>query len=54
MPLLGTGAMPDGRFTIKSITDYLAILTVFQTCEYRGLDVWDFLVSGEANFEHVR
>jgi hypothetical protein len=44
----------DGRFTIKSIRDYLAILTVFQTCEYRGLDVWDFLVSGEASFEHVR
>jgi hypothetical protein len=44
----------DGRFTIKSIRDYLAILTVFQTCEYRSLDVWDFLVSGEANFGHVR
>jgi hypothetical protein len=41
----------DGRFTSKSIRDYLAILTVFQTCEYRSLDVWDFLVSGEANFQ---
>jgi len=44
----------DGRFTKKSICDYLAILSVFQTCEYRGLDVLDFLLSGEADLDHVR
>ena len=33
----------DGRCTKKSIVDHLAILSVFQTCEYRGVDVLDFL-----------
>jgi len=41
----------DGRFTRKSISDHLAILTVFQTCEYRGVSVLDFLLSGETNFD---
>jgi len=41
----------DGRFTIKSVSDYLAILSVFQTCEYRGLNVLDFLLSGESNLD---
>jgi hypothetical protein len=42
----------DGRFTKKSISDHLAILTVFQTCEYRG--ILDFLLSDEAKPDHVR
>jgi len=36
----------DGRFTEKSINDYLVILSVFQTCEYRNIDVLKFLLSG--------
>ena len=44
----------DGRFTKKSISDHLAILSVFQTCEYRGIDVLDFLLSDEPKPDHVR
>jgi hypothetical protein len=40
----------DGRFTKTSLSDYLAILGVFQTCEYRGGKVLDFLRSGETSF----
>jgi len=40
----------DGRFTKKSLSDYLVILGVFQTCEYRGGKVLDFLRSGETSF----
>jgi predicted RecB family nuclease len=39
----------DGRFTKKSVSDHLAILSVFQTCEYRRLGVLDFLLSGETH-----
>jgi hypothetical protein len=41
----------DGRFTINSVSDYLTILSVFQTCEYRGINALDFLLSGETNLE---
>jgi hypothetical protein len=40
----------DGRFTMKSLKDYLTILSVFQTCEYRGEQVWNFLVTGRTSF----
>jgi hypothetical protein len=33
----------DGRFTEASIKDYLVILSVYQTCEYQGIDFLDFL-----------
>jgi Transposase IS66 family len=41
----------DGCFTTKSVTEYLAILSVFQTCEYRRINVLDFLLSGETNLD---
>ena len=41
----------DGHFTMNSVSDYLAILSVFQTCEYRGINVLDFLLSGETSLE---
>jgi hypothetical protein len=44
----------DGRFTKKSLSDHLAILSVFQTCEYRGIEVLDFLISEEAKPGDVR
>jgi hypothetical protein len=40
----------DGRFTRKSLSDYLSILSVVQTCEYRGLNVLRFLRSGSTTF----
>jgi hypothetical protein len=40
----------DGRSTRKSLSDYLGILSVVQTCEYRGLNVLRFLRSGDTTF----
>jgi Transposase IS66 family len=34
----------DGRFTARSIEHYLILLTVYQTCEFRGLDFLDFML----------
>jgi hypothetical protein len=39
----------DGRLTEKSIRDYLVLLSVFQTCEYRNIDVLQFLLSKKRN-----
>jgi hypothetical protein len=33
------------------VSDYLAILSVLQTCEYRGLNVLDFLLSGKTSLD---
>jgi hypothetical protein len=33
----------DGRFTEASINDYLVILSVYQSCEYQGVNFLDFL-----------
>jgi Transposase IS66 family len=41
----------DGLFTKKTVRDYLTILSVFQTCDYRGLNVLDFLLSGKASLD---
>jgi hypothetical protein len=41
----------DGRFTANSLHDYLAILSVVQTCEYRGLNALSFLLSGKTTFD---
>ena len=35
----------DGRPTEKSIRDFLIILSVLQTCEYRNIDILKFLLS---------
>jgi hypothetical protein len=34
----------DGRFTEQSIQDYLIVLTVYQTCQYRGINFLKFLL----------
>jgi hypothetical protein len=41
----------DGRFTKKSLMEYLTILSVFETCEYRGLNGLDFLLSGKTGLD---
>jgi hypothetical protein len=33
----------DGRFTEASLGDYLVLLSVYQSCEYQGVDFLDFL-----------
>lgn len=39
--------LADGNYTQRSISEYLTILSVLQTCEYRGFDTLKFLTSGE-------
>jgi hypothetical protein len=33
----------DGRFTEASLNDYLVILSIYQSCEYQGINFLDFL-----------
>jgi len=41
----------SGTSTRKGIEEYLTLLTVAQTCEYRRIDFLDFLRSGERDIE---
>ena len=36
----------DGRTNERGIADYLTLLSIYQTCEYRGIDFLGFLRSG--------
>ena len=40
-----------GQGTPKSIHDYLVLLSVEETCKYRGISFLDFLRSGELNID---
>ena len=40
-----------GTCTTKGLEEYLALLSVCQTCKYQGLDFLDFLRSGEKDIE---
>jgi hypothetical protein len=51
MRLLDTGVSLTGASQKNRLGEYLAILSVLQTCEYRGLNVLDFLLSGETNLD---
>lgn len=35
-----------GKSTEKGIQEYLTLLSICETCRYRGIDFWDFLRSG--------
>ena len=37
----------DGRTSENGINEYLVLLSINQTCEYRGIDFLKFLRSGE-------
>ena len=41
----------EGLTTAKGIEEYLILLSVCQTCNYRGLDFLDFLRSGETDIQ---
>jgi hypothetical protein len=43
--------MIDGVSTPKGIRDYLVLLTICETCKYKGLRFLDFLRSGETDVE---
>lgn len=40
----------DGRFTKRSVSDYLTLLSIVQTCEYQGEKVLQFLLNSDAQF----
>ncbi len=40
-----------GSSTEKGLQEYLTLLSICETCNYRGLDFLDFLRSGERNIE---
>jgi hypothetical protein len=37
----------NGRVTEKGISDYLVMLSIYQTCRYRRISFWEFLLSGQ-------
>ena len=43
----------DGRFTERSLNDFLVILSVFQTCEFNQINVMKFLLSKETNVKKL-
>src|SRR4030095_15079929 len=45
------GKVISGTSTKKGVEEYLTLLTVAQTCEYRGIDFLEFVRSGERDVE---
>ncbi len=41
----------DGRFTERSLQEYLVLATVLETCEFNNLNVLQFLLSKEVTLE---
>jgi hypothetical protein len=41
----------NGLFTDKTIAEYLVLLSIQQTCKYRGINFLEFLKSGEISLE---
>jgi len=41
----------DGRFTERTVQEYLVLATVLETCEFNNLNVLKFLLSKETTFE---
>lgn len=41
----------DGRFTERTLQEYLVLATVLETCEFNNLNVLKFLLSKETKLE---
>jgi hypothetical protein len=41
----------DGRFTERTLQEYLVLATVLETCEFNNLNVLKFLLSKETTLE---
>jgi predicted RecB family nuclease len=41
----------DGKMTESGLNDYLVLLSVYQTCKYKGVSFLKFLLSGEKNVD---
>jgi hypothetical protein len=44
----------NGRVTENGISDYLVLLSIYQTCEYRGISVFKFMLSGVRDIDKYR
>jgi hypothetical protein len=44
----------DGHLTENGLTDYLVLLSINQTCEYKGISFLKFLLSGEIDIGKYR
>jgi hypothetical protein len=42
----------DGHVSESGLADYLVLLSIYQTCEYKGINFLKFLLSGETDMEH--
>lgn len=41
----------NGRITESGLKDYLVLLSVYQTCDYKGIRFMDFLLSKEKDID---
>src|SRR5262249_34227874 len=41
----------DGQMTEPGLSDYLVLLSVYQTCKYKGVSFFKFLLSGERDMD---
>ena len=41
----------DGRFTERSLKEYLVLVSIFETCEFNNVNVLKFLLSKETTLE---
>lgn len=44
-------AFADGRFTERSLKEYLVLVSVFETCEFNNVNILKFLLSKETTLE---
>ena len=44
----------DGQITEAGLTDYLVLLSVYQTCKYKGVSFLKFLLSRETDIDVFR
>ena len=42
---------PGGNFTEKGLREYLVLLSIYQTCRYRGINFMKFLASQEKDID---
>jgi hypothetical protein len=41
----------DGQMTEAGLTDYLVLLSIYETCKYKGVSFFKFLLSGEKDMD---
>lgn len=44
----------DGRMRVNGLKDHLILLSILQTCKYRGIDFLEFLKTGERSIFFIQ